>query len=410
MHGEDSPGFGVSGDEDDVGDDGPMRGWVPPDDRLWLHPSERSAAAGTTDVASDPARPAQRGPWVVGGLTVCVVLALVLSGMVVATVTANDGGRPATTSVVITGVPTTEADLSRLTTPRRMMTLGTTVVDSTVALVVSTDHGTRIGTGVVAEAGGIVVALRPTVGGARSVTVVESDGTREAAVLVGSDPTTGIVVLRVPDDLPAAEFTTVDPATGSLAVAMSEEAPTRGGSPAARLYAGIVLYAGVATGTGQPSGLCATVIAAPLTADDLGSPLVEPSGDVAGVLDAVNGTGGSRTADFLPAELVRDVAAQIVSHGSVDHGVLGVDVVDPPDDGASGTGSGALVAHVEAGSSAAQAGLEDGDRIVAVDGAQVRSVAELETRLYADPPGNELPVTFVRGDTVVNTSAILGNS
>jgi hypothetical protein len=37
-------------------------------------------------------------------------------------------------------------------------------------------------------------------------------------------------------------------------------------------------------------------------------------------------------------------------------------------------------------------------------------VAELETRLYADPPGNELPVTFVRGDTVVNTSAILGNS
>ncbi len=402
--------MGAPDDDDDVGEDGPLRGWVPRDDRLWLHPSERAAAAAAGQYAVDRpgrGRPAQRGPWMVGGLTVCVVLALVMTGMVV--VAGTDTGHQATNDTIITGVPTTEADLSRLTTTRRMVTLAATVRDSTVALMVSTANGSRVGTGVVAEAGGIVVALHPTVAGARSVTVVEQDGTRQPAVQVGSDPATGIVVLRIADDLPVADFTTGDPATGSLAVAMSEEArPT--GAPTARLYAGTVLSAGLAARTGLSAGFCGTAIAAPLTADDLGSPLVEPSGAVAGVLGAVTGSGASRTAIFLPAELIRDVTAQIVSHGSVVHGVLGAGVIDPPAAGTSSPAIGALIEDVAAGSSAAQAGLRHGDRIVAVDGAVVRSAAELSTRLYADPPGTELPVTVVRGGDTVATTTVLGDS
>lgn len=409
MRDEDHDGFGTSGDEDDWGDDGPIRGWVPPDDRLWLHPSERAAAGTLPRSLPGAAGPGQRAPWVVGGLAVCVVLAMTLTGMVVVVAT-GDGGRPVSTSVMFTGVPTTEADLGKLTSPHRMVTLASSVRDSTVALVVTTDHGTRVGTGVVAEAGGIVVALQPTLDGARSVTAIETDGTRQPAVEVGSDPTTGIVVLRIADDLPAAPFTTGDPTTGSLAVAMSEEAGAAGGTPTARLYAGTVLYAGIAVDTGRAVGFCGTAIAAPLAADDFGSPLVEPSGSVAGVLDSVSGSGGSRTAVFLPAELVRDVTAQIVSHGSVDHGSLGAGVVDGPAAGTSGQWGGALVADVVTGGSAAQAGLEYGDRIVSVDGAPVRTASELATRLYADPPGTELPLTFVRGGTERSTTAVLGNA
>lgn len=408
MHGEDHEGFGTS-DDDDGSDDGPLRGWVPRDDRLWLHPSERAAslADGAAGPRSTPSRSSPRGTWVVGGLTVCVVVALVLTGMVVAT--AGDTGPAASTGGAFTGVPTTEADLSRLTTTDRMVRLASTARDSTVALIVATGDGTRVGTGVVAEAGGIVVTLRPTVTGERSVTVVEPDGTRQPAVEVGSDPTTGIVVLRIADDLPVADFTDTDPATGSLAVAMSEESRSRDGAPTARLYAGTVLYAGLATGPTQPSGFCGTAIDAPLSADDVGSPLVEPSGAVAGLLDAVEGAGTWRTAVFLPAGLVRDVTAQIVSNGSVDHGVLGAGVVDPAGTGTTGVGAGAVVADVTPGSSAARAGLEQGDRIVAVDGSGVRSVAELATRLYADAPGTEVPITFVRDGATVATTAVLGD-
>jgi S1-C subfamily serine protease len=407
VHGEDHEDFGASDDEDGS-DDGPLRGWVPRDDRLWLHPSERAAALAGSGPPPEPPRSAPRGTWVVGGLTVCVVLALVLSGMVVAT--AGDTGRSTSTGVVFTGVPTTEADLSRLTTTDRMTRLASTARDSTIALVVTTGDGTRVGTGVVAEAGGIVVTLRQTVAGARSVTVVEPDGSRQPAVQVGSDPTTGIVVLRIADDLPVADFTAADPTTGSLAVAMSEEARGAGAAPTTHLYAGTVLYAGLAAGPAQPSGFCGTAIDAPLSADDIGSPLVEPSGAVAGLLDAVEGAGTWRTAIFLPAELVRDVTAQIVANGSVDHGVLGAGVVDAVRTDAAAAATGALVADVVPGSSAARSGLEQGDRIVAVDGSGVRSVAELATRLYAEAPGTELPITFVRGGATMDTTAVLGDS
>jgi len=65
---------------------------------------------------------------------------------------------------------------------------------------------------------------------------------------------------------------------------------------------------------------------------------------------------------------------------------------------------------VAAGGSAASAGIESGDRIVAVDGDEVRSVAELTTRLYADPPGTELPVTVLRSGYTLTDTVILGDS
>jgi putative serine protease PepD len=343
-----------------------------------------------------------------GGLTACVVVTLVVGAMVITA--ANDTGRTGPPVATFTGVPTTEADLSHLTDVRQMATVASSVRESTVALIVTKRDGTRVGTGVVAEAGGIVVALQPTVAGARVITVVESDGTREPAAWVGSDPTTGIVVLRIPDDLPAADFTFGDPTTGSVAVAMSEESRSSSGAPVARLYAGSVLYAGVAAGPDGVTGFCETAIAAPLSTADLGSPLVEPSGAVAGIFDAVEGSGTRRTSMFLPAELVRDVAAQIVANGSVDHGNLGAKFVDAPASGSGADGDGALVITVAADGSASQGGLERGDRIVSVDGAGVRSAAELDTRLYADPPGTELPMTFVRSGSTMRTTVVLGDS
>ncbi len=59
-----------------------------------------------------------------------------------------------------------------------------------------------------------------------AITVVEPDGTRQPAARVGTDATTGITVLRIADDLPAAEFTDTDPATGSVVVAMAMEPRT----------------------------------------------------------------------------------------------------------------------------------------------------------------------------------------
>ena len=344
--------------------------------------------------------------WLAGGLTACMALTVVVVGMVLVVA---DGGRDASTKTgnwVVSGVPTTEADLSQLIDVRRMAALASQAHDSTVALLVHRASGTSVATGVVAESGGIVVVLQPMVARAQAVTVVEPDGTRQDAVPVGTDATTGITVLRIADDLPAAQFTDGDPPTGSVVVAMAEQrgASTRS-TPSLRLYAGTVLFAGMATGTWQGTGFCATGVAVPLSPGDMSSPLVDSSGAVVGVLDAVVGTGRQRTSVFLPAELVRDVAAQIVSHGSVDHGTLGLGVSDVPT--VAGIGGGARVESVLTGGAGAMAGLRYGDVVVGVDGQAVRSVAELATRLYGDPPGTPLRFTVVRDGATITTMVVL---
>ena len=392
--------------EDDPDDDGPMRGWVPPDDRLWLHPSERASGVVPVRPAPPPDRSAG-GRWVAGGVATCVLLSVVVTLVLVAT----DGSRQATTSTArwVSGVPTTEAYISPRTEVKRMTTAATPAHDSTVGLLVERASGTTLGTGVVAEAGGIIVALQPVVAGARAITVVEPDGTRQAAIRVGSDATTGITVLRITDDLPAATVTDGDPATGTVLVAMAMESQASNRlSPVLRLYAGTVLFAGVGAATWQGTGFCTTGVATPLSSADLGAPLVDASGAVTGILEAVVGKGSQRTSMFLPAELVRDVAAQIVSHGSVAHGSIGLQVSDAsPSPGAEG---GAMIESVASDGAAAVAGLRPGDVVVEVDGQEVKSEAELVTRLYGDPPGAELRLAVLRDGATVHTDVVLTQS
>ena len=406
VHGEPPDDIDVPDHGDD--DDGPLRGWVPPDDRLWLHPSERGMARSAPS-APPPPQP-NRGPggrWMMGGLAACVAVSTVVVSM---TMLATDRTRNATspTGTWVSGVPTTEVDLSSLTTTRHLSAVARSTHDSTVALLVERSGHTTVRTGIVAEAGGIVVTLAPTLTGARSITVVEPDGTRQTAVLVGTDTATRISVLRISDDLPAASFSTSDPTTGSVAVVEAEE-PGRGrdATPEVRLYAGTVLFTGEQTGVGRSGGFSTTGVQVPLTVGDLGSPLVDTTGAVCGILDSVQGSGRNRTSVFLPAELVRDVTDQIVSHGWVDHGSIGVLTGDPTPASAV---RGAEVRSVTDGGAGEQAGLQSGDVLVRVDGHSVHSAAELDTRLYGDPPGSELRVTVDRDGTTFNTMVVLADS
>lgn len=163
----------------------------------------------------------------VGGAACLLVVVVVATvGMViVADGTAEQQSSETTLGLAsLTGTPTTDPGLGGMAASRAIDTMVSQVLPSTVALRVrSADGATSTVTGLVAESGGIIVTASVALAGARSVTAIEPDGTREVAEPVGIDPTSGLAVLRIADDLPAATFDAGDPQVGGVAVAAALE-------------------------------------------------------------------------------------------------------------------------------------------------------------------------------------------
>jgi len=408
-----SPGPGAIGPEDPESNDGEAdatRGWIPPEDRLWRHPSEVGApftGYRPADTDGDPggARRVRTSTWVAGGVVACAVGALLVSGLVMATSGASPGvggggTYPPTASTVAT--PTTEAGTARLASATDMARAIDAARPSLVALSVTRPSGTVTVTGVSAEAGGVIVTTAAAVAGATSLVTTTPGGGRQSVQLVGEDPTSGIAVVRGTADLPVAAFDLQDPAAGSVAMAVAVTGRPRGGGPAPMaIYAGTVESSGIPTGAGT-TVFAGTTVATPLESRDVGCVLLDGQGRVAGILATTRTTAGGTMGEFLPAALVMGVTRQLVSDGTVDSGWLGVEAGDVT----QGAG-GAVLDTVDPAGPAAQAGLRVGDTVVAVDGGAVHSVAELRTRLYAEPPGTAVPVTFVRDGVQATTTAVL---
>jgi putative serine protease PepD len=410
---------------DDSGDEvepDRMLGWISPDDRLWRHPSESTGpATGSSTVVIGPNRPSTRsrsGPWIVGG-TACIVLVLVVAGVVMVTTgTAEQDGPGAPTSpVTLTAAPTTEPGGGHPVTMASLAPMMSAIRPSTVMMTIERSSGTTVTTGLVAVAAGFIVTTWEALSGARSITVIEPGGSRQVATLVGVDQPSGLAVVRIGDDLPAAKFDNGDPPSGTGAVAMALEPgrPTHGG-PTPVVYAGTVLSAGQAVDADAvTSTFAATAIRAPLSHDDLGCPLVNAAGHVSGMLEKTVQDGASTISVFLPAGLVLGVAQQLVSSGAVIHGSLGVDASDADlttttstyVSAASTPAAGARLDSVDAGGPAALKGMQSGDIITAIDDYPVRSSAELTTRLYPDRPGTQVQVTLNRGGTPTTMAVTL---
>ena len=436
MDGEDR-----SGSEGDLGDDwgddadrDPMRGWISPDDRLWRHPSESgTGVTGSSVVPTGSARPAGRarsGSWIVGCTAAGLVVALVTAGVVMATAGTGDqdvsGSTPGGPFLV--AAPTTEPGAGPPVGKASVASMVSSVRPSTVVISTERSSGTSLSTGVVVESGGMIVTTSGAVTLARAITVIEAGGSRQAAELVGIDQPSGIAVLRIGDDLPAATFDADDPATGAGAVAMALE-PGRGAGalPFPLVYAGTVVSAGQALNAHTVTTTFATTaVDTPLSRDDLGCPLLDRSGRVSGLLEQTVVEGTSTVSVFLPAELVLGVAQQLVASGMVVHGWLGVHTSDAHPtatttantsapvtaDGVAPSvpGAGARLDSIDADSPAASGELAAGDVITAIGGSRVRSSAELETRLYPDRPGTTLQVAFTRAGVPMTTVVVLADA
>ncbi len=349
----------------------------------------------------------------IGGATACVLVAVVAVGLMIATTggSDDDAGGPLSGHPGITSEPTTEAGVSVMAARSSIEDLVAPVEASTVALRVTGPDGVSTSAGLVVESGGIIVTTAGVLAGARSITAIEADGNQAPATLVATDQESGLAVVRISDDLPAANFENTDPEVGRMVMAVALDPARRTVErPRTHIYAGTVTSTGQAAGPRSGAGGLATIdVDTPLSPGDVGCPLIDSDGQVTGVLESVEQSGASLLSVFLPAQLVLGVAEQLVDSGQVSHGWLGVQAsnatydstsqtttVSQLDPGATAPG-GARLDAFDPDSPAASAGMLPGDVITAVDGGQVQSTVELATRLYAEAPGTTVEITYQRG-------------
>lgn len=367
-----------------------LRGWVPPDDRLWLHPSEiakmRPTPLGLSPSGAPAPRRVGRRSQATAVAAAAVVVAVVLLVLVVDRLPGDaPGSLPADTTSLTTALvpaPAVAAVAARLGR-------------SIVGLVVDRPGEQSMATGAAMAPGDLVVTAAAAVAGASGVTVVSSSGRRLAATVVGSDPTTGVAVIRVHGHLDAASFAE-QVAAGQLAMTacMCDRRAVTTGHPSATIAVARVEAVGV-----RPVGT--TDLLDAIEADHVrsaawGAVLADGTGKVAGILDTRTSAGGQTLDVFVPGWLAADVAAKLATDHHVVHGWLGVTGSE------AGGSCGALVQSVMPGTPA-QSALVPGDVVVAVDGRPVCDWVELQATLYVMAPDEavDLEVVGPSGPTTV---------
>lgn len=386
--------------EDSPEEDGPLFGYLPPDDRLWRHPSELRSLAAAAPPA--PARPAPR-TWAVA-LTAGIVGAVVATGLGYVT----GDLAPQRTTVL--------DQVTRVMTPNTLAAaVGTSagwpqVVDAVSPSVVSIGRG---GSAVVyADSQGATYLLTDErlVGGLRRVTATFSDGTTAQATVLRADAKTGLAILRAPGGHPA-------PDLGSLSTVREAQAAVAVGarpSGASGVVPGSI--SGLDRSVTDPDtsftvcGLLA--IAGVLPAGDDGGAVVDERGEVIGILTALqpsdpNDAGMSFA---VPIDVAAHVATQVLQGRSVTHPWIGVDAsgdLDSATARAMGVPGGAQVLGVDSGSPAALAGLGPSDVVLAVGGRIITSSGALTSAIEAATPGQPVSVEYRRGGQGATATATI---
>ena len=254
-----------------------------------------------------------------------------------------------------------------------------------------------LGSGFIISSDGYVLTNYHVVGEADEIVVRLQDRRELDAKLVGSDPQSDLALIKVDaSDLPVVDIGSSDDLNvGEWVLAIG--APFGFDSS---VTAGIVSAKGRSLPSDNYVPFIQTDVA--INPGNSGGPLFNLKGQVVGInSQIVSRSGGYMGLSFaIPIDLAMNVVDQLKENGEVSRGWLGVLIQEVDRDLAESFGldkpMGALVAQVQDGSPAAQAGLRSGDVIIAFNGKEIQRSAQLPKWVGALKPGTEAEMTVVR--------------
>jgi S1-C subfamily serine protease len=268
-------------------------------------------------------------------------------------------------------------------------------------------NGAGTGSGFAFTPDGYLLTNSHVVHGASALRVAFPSGREYDADLIGDDPETDVAVVRVgADRLPVAELgRSAALRVGQIAIAIGNPLGFQNS-----VTAGVISALGrsLRAASGRSMDDIIQTDAA-LNPGNSGGPLVDAAGTVIGLNTAM--IAGAQAICFATGvDTVRWVLGQLLAHGRVRRAYLGVSgatvAVDRRLQRAFALPATAVrVMDVQKDSPAARAGLEDGDLLVAADGAPVTGIDVLQRLLDGERIGRPTALRVIRRGRALDLSA-----
>lgn len=269
------------------------------------------------------------------------------------------------------------------------------------------------GSGVIISKDGFIITNNHVIDKATEIEVTLNDNSKYKAKLVGTDPQTDIALLKIEGkEFPYIPFGNSDNLkVGEWVLAV--------GNPfnlTSTVTAGIVSAKGRAGMGGMVGrdGVSQSIQSfiqtdAAINRGNSGGALVNTNGELVGINTMIY----SQTGDFagygfaVPISIAGKVVADIKEYGAVQRAVLGVQIMDlsaakeanPDKTKDLKINEGVYVGGFAEVSPAKQAGIQEGDVIVAINGVKVRTSGELQDQVNRFRPGDKIKVDVSRGNT-----------
>ena len=287
------------------------------------------------------------------------------------------------------------------------------VVRNVLPSVVQISTSDSTGSGVVYDDNGDIVTNEHVIGRAKTVKVQEAVGnTPLTAKVVGEFAPDDLAVIRVESDAgslkPAKFADSNDAEIGQIVLAM--------GNPLGltdSVTQGIISATGRTVGSGEPDGGKALITAAIQTSAAInpgnsGGALVTLDDEVIGVPTLAarlpdEGGAAPGIGFAIPSNTVKNIANQLIKTGKVtnsDRATLGITAQTAASP--SGEPAGVAVLAVDAGGTAANAGVKTGDVIVGINDLSVSSLEQLEGTLAHLSPGTRVTIKYTSGSGTVH--------
>jgi putative serine protease PepD len=379
---------------------------------------------------------------------VAALAALLASGGTYAAVQLGDSPQassPASASSLGRGAdsgPVVQADA---TNPNWTATAAA-VAPSVVSITVKSGQSEAQGSGVIIDAKGHVLTNNHVVSGAgtgTTITVTLNDGRTYKASVAGTDPSTDLAVITLsgaPSDLKAIaignsdDLKVGDPVmaignplglagtvTTGIVSALNRPVTTAAEDsqpqdPFGQLLPGQDQQQQPSSGSdGSAVVTNAIQTSAAINPGNSGGALVNASGQLVGINSSIASLGSSSSGQSgsigigfaIPANEAKSIASQLISSGKAEHAFLGVSLGDGTASDGTSQRAGAEITQISSGTPAADAGLQKGDVVIAVDNERVDSALSLVANIRERAVGDKVTLTVLRDGKKVDLTATL---